>query len=75
MQWVAASCRVAGVADGFFPRARVMGLAAFAAMATVLIVVIGAVAGYVDNYYTKAWASGWPTISGCGFIIICTVSR
>ncbi len=31
-----------------------MGLAAFAAMVTVLIAVIGAVAEYIDNYYTES---------------------
>ena len=52
-----------------------MALALLAGMATVIIALLGAVASYIDNYYTERGPVGWHTLYACGSMIICSTSR
>lgn len=52
-----------------------MGPALLAGIGVVLIAVVGAVATYIDNYYTESVASGSRTTCAFAFMIICSVSR
>ncbi len=52
-----------------------MGLALFAAAATIVIAAMDAVADYVDNYYTRASGSGSRTTCASASTTTCTGCR
>src|SRR5271169_4737319 len=50
--------RLASLLEPFLTESNKMSIAATAAMATIVIAVIGAIASYIGNYYTQCRAMG-----------------